>query len=283
MEFFRKNTVATIIVAVVVQVAATVVLMALLAATYPISVRAENTAVAFAAEPSSEAGSSRLDSWSFLLNPDRNYVYLVNRDNPYTFGGDYDQTLQADLVYITDDVYMDRSTDLGEMSALDTPEALAYNSVRVEKAAYFAYTRLKAELKADYNVDIGLLGSTAGYRVASEQQQIYDVYGGVLPGFSDHHTGLTLSIVFLMPGENGTSTAVVPTQEFAREHPDLIQPFLDLLPENGFIVRFPPNKESYTGVPGIYRDIRFVGSSSRAKLLVATDSCLEEYISGRGA
>ena len=60
---------------------------------------------------------------SDLLNLERDYLIIVNDDNPYEFGGEYDRALQGDLVYAADVLY-------GEPTGL-------------ERAAYLAFTELQ--------------------------------------------------------------------------------------------------------------------------------------------
>lgn len=225
------------------------------------------------------ASSPSLDAWEFLLNPDRDYLHtIVNATHPYEFGSAYDQALQSDLVYVMDDVYGDTLTDQDETPPT-TLEGLKNNTVRTEKAAYLAYTKLKSDLKKFDGIDIGLLGSTAGYRTAEDQQWIYDNYGGgIEPGYSEHHTGLVLSVVFLAPDGSGAETWQVVSTDFAAKHPEIIEPFLERLGSAGFILRYPEGKEEFTGIPAIYRDIRFIGDSDIARFIYANNLCLEEYL-----
>ena len=116
-----------------------------------------------------------------LLNPERDYLIIVDDENPYEFGGYYDELLQDDLVYCAEVLY-------GETTAL-------------EKAAYLAFTKLQYELKAR-GMEIGLY---SGYRTEEEQQEVYDYYGRlegwaetnkvVEPGYSEHHTGLVANVL----------------------------------------------------------------------------------------
>ena len=202
------------------------------------------------------------DQWEFLLDPDRDYVgTLVNLDNPYDFEGDYARMLVTDLTYLPDEVYLDTAC--------------------AEQAAAFAFSLLRVRLKQQ-GIDIGLLGSTAGYRTAEDQDWIYSITEDqvkVTAGYSEHHTGLVLSIVFLAADENGEIVWQTPTADhFQTAHPDLIEALLEELPECGFIVRYPEGKEGITGISATYRDIRFVGDSDVARFIQLNDLCLEEYL-----
>ena len=202
------------------------------------------------------------DQWEFLLNPDRDYAHtIVNFDHPYEFDGEYDQALRTDLTYRVDEVYEDIAC--------------------AEKATMFAFELLKARLKNRYHLDIGLLGSTAGWRSAEDQDWIYSITEDkvkVPAGYSEHHTGLVLSIVILAPDENGEEVWQTPTLAFEEEYPELLTPLKNELASYGFIVRYPEDKEDITGIGGTYRDIRFVGSSEVATFIRTNHLCLEEYV-----
>ena len=202
------------------------------------------------------------NQWEFLLNPDRDYTHtLVNFDCPYDFNGEYAQALASDLSYYVDETYEDTAC--------------------AEKATMFAFTLLKARLKNRYDIDIGLLGSTAGWRNAEDQDWIFSITEDAVKvpaGYSEHHTGLVLSIVFLAPNEEGELVWQTPTLNFQSAYPEVIDAFLSELASCGFIVRYPEGKEEITGIGATYRDIRFVGDSDIAQFIRVNNLCLEEYV-----
>lgn len=198
------------------------------------------------------------------LNPERDYLIVVNADHPYEFGGSYDQALQEDLVYISD-VY-------GEA----TP---------IEKGALLAFSQLQAALH-DEGMTVGIFSA---YRTEEDQEWVYNYYGSLagwtednpaqLPGYSEHHTGLLLNVVILYPGETNEPIWYTETAERQQNIP-----YFKLLHENladfGFIDRYPAGKEDVTGVPCEPYEIRFVGSSSVAHEIMDHGLCLEEYLYG---
>ena len=115
------------------------------------------------------------DTFAVALNPERDYLTVVNDQNEYIFSSDYDIALKQDIIYLSD----------------------CYEELTpVEKAAGAAFTQLKQHLD-DEGIDIQLFSA---YRTREDQQWVYDYYSGLegwgdtnkvaKPGFSEHHTGL---------------------------------------------------------------------------------------------
>ncbi|MBR3135033.1 D-alanyl-D-alanine carboxypeptidase family protein [Candidatus Saccharibacteria bacterium] len=203
------------------------------------------------------------DEFSCAMNPERDYLIVVNDDNPYDFEGEYNHLLQDDLVYVADVLTGDR-----------TP---------VEKAAYYAFTELQYALDQK-GMRIGLYSA---YRTEEDQQAVCDYYGSLedwadknkiaKPGYSEHHTGLLLNILIYWPDENGemvwhteTAERQVSISEFKVVH--------ETLADYGFIDRYPEGKEPETGYPCEPYEIRFVGSSKVAHEIMDNGLCLEEYL-----
>lgn len=196
--------------------------------------------------------------------PGRDYLIVVNDDIPYDFDGEYNKNLQKDIVFM-DDVY-------GEA----TP---------AEKATLKAFQKLQKSLKAK-GMTIGLL---SGYRTKEDQQGVYDYYSN-LPGwsetnkvsqagFSEHHTGLVLNILILYQGEGDTEPIWYTETEERRQKIEYFKLLHENLADFGFIDRYPPGKESITGVPSEPYEIRFVGSAKIAHEIMDNGLCLEEYLS----
>ena len=198
------------------------------------------------------------------LNPERDYLIVVNDDHPYEFGGSYDEALQPDLVYVSD-VYGDA-----------TP---------IEKGALLAFTQLQASLR-DQGMTVGLLSA---YRTEEDQDWVFHYYSDLdgwsetnkvqKPGYTEHHTGLLLNVVILYPGDTDEMIWYTETAERQQNIP-----FFKLLHENladfGFIDRYPAGKEDITGVPCEPYEIRFVGSPIVAHEIMDHGLCLEEYLYG---
>ena len=194
------------------------------------------------------------DDFSYALNPDRDYLIIVNDENEYVFGGDYDEELQEDIVYLPD--------CYGE----DTP---------VEYAAAEAFEMLKEYLSEEKGIKIELYSA---YRTWEDQQWVYDYYSQyedwaetnyiAEPGFSEHHTGLLLNIVVWWPKIN----------DWATETPEFFGKVHKALADYGFIDRYPKGAEAVTGYPNEPYEIRFVGSSEVAHEIMDNNLSLEEYV-----
>ena len=201
------------------------------------------------------------DAFFVGLNPTRNYLIIVNDNNEYIFGSEYDQALIDDLIYVSD-IY-------GE----PTP---------IEKGSYLAFTMLQQNLR-EKGTEIGFY---SGYRTKEIQQEVYDYYGSLegwaennkvsKPGFSEHHTGLLYNIVIW--GEiDGDMTWITETAERQELFPEF-KIVHESLADFGFIDRYPKGKEAITGVPCEPYEIRFVGSSEVAHKIMDNGLCLEEYL-----
>ena len=212
-------------------------------------------------------GTDSQDAFAVGINPDRDYLILVNDTNQYVFGGNYDQALQSDIIYVSD--------CYGEPTA-------------IEKGTNTAFTMLKQHL-AERGIRIELF---SGYRTEPEQQWVYDYYGSLegwgdtnkvaLPGFSEHHTGLLLNIVVYWPEIEDWATI---TPERIAENPEFFgtayNAIRDALADYGFIERYPAGKEEITGYPSEPYEIRFVGYSPVAHAIMDNDLTLEEYLANR--
>ena len=201
------------------------------------------------------------DDFAYALNPERDYLILVNDENEYAFDGDYDQALQQDLVMLPD------------YNGEDTP---------IEKGAAEAFRELREYLINEEDIDIQLYSA---YRTYEDQEWVYDYYSDLdgwsdtnyvaEPGFSEHHTGLLLNIVVWWPE---IATWATETPERTAEDPEFFGTIHDTLADFGFIDRYPEGKEDITGYPAEPYEIRFVGSSETAHGIMDYDLCLEEYL-----
>lgn len=202
-------------------------------------------------------------TYSPMLNSKFDYLTVVNEDNPYDFDGEYDQILKENLVYLPD-VY-------GEATL-------------VEKSTARAFLELQHGL-SEKGMLVGLLG---GYRTREDQQYVYDYYSNLdgwaetnkilLPGYSEHHTGLLLNVLIWHQGpEDATPIWYTETAERQATIPDF-KLLHETLADYGFIDRYPLGKEDITGVPSEPYEIRFVGSSKIAHEIMDQNLSLEEYV-----
>ncbi len=109
---------------------------------------------------------------------------------------------------------------------------------------------------------------TSGYRTWADQVRIYDEAADKtyvqIPGGSEHQTGLAADIV----RQNGAlhDMDTDPAAEWLWETAS----------EYGFILRYPKNKESITGISYESWHFRYVGAP-HADYMMQHDLCLEEY------
>ncbi|MBR5389606.1 D-alanyl-D-alanine carboxypeptidase family protein [Candidatus Saccharibacteria bacterium] len=199
------------------------------------------------------------DNVDIAKNPDRDYL-IVGFSQPIP--EEYIEALQPDLVYLPN--YVDGDT------------------MAVEKAAYLAFTRLQWDLRNKYGINVALYD---GYRTVADQQWLIEsglaTYTTGQPGYSEHHTGLLLDIIVEV-GEYYYSELAVLTDESVPEEVKSSTAFNtlhEILPDYGFIIRYPKGKESYTGIAYNPSEIRFVGSKEVAHAIMDNNLCLEEYIS----
>ena len=153
------------------------------------------------------------------------------------------------------------------------------DDVAVEKKAYDAYLKLKAELeKEDVHIDLD-----SAFRSVKEQQEIVDdftkKYGEeyvkqyvAVPGFSEHHTGLALDLYLNINGKDivENEDMVLETETWEKIHKKLA--------DHGFILRYLEGKEAITGYNYEPWHIRYVDSPEIAKEITEKGITLEEYL-----
>ncbi len=209
--------------------------------------------------------SGRDKSFANWLNPNRDYLTIVNEQHEYIFGGEYDKALQSDLVNLKID--SDGNTAL------------------IEKATCQAFKSLKQYL---YGKDGIAIRVYSAYRTKEDQQWVYNYYGNLEgwadtnrvaePGFSEHHTGLLVNIIVWWPKIQQWATE---TPVRTAEDPEFFGKIHARLADYGFIDRYPAGKEEITGYPAEPYEIRFVGSSEVAHEIMDNGLCLEEYLASK--
>ena len=196
--------------------------------------------------------------------PGRDYLIVVNKDNPYDFDGDYNKNLQADLVF--------------------TVNAVDGDVMAVEKATYLAFTMLQRDLRENDGIDLQLYD---GYRTAADQEYLQEMFESGEPnvawtnevGLSEHHTGLLLDVVVWT--DNGTEKYEWYSASPERwEKMNEFKTIFGKLADYGFIVRYPEDKADITGIEDKSFEIRFVGSKEIAHKIMDNGICLEEYLAG---
>ena len=174
------------------------------------------------------------------------YLALVNKLNPLPEG--WEDALET--VHITNSVGDD---------------------VEVEKKAYEAYERLKADLEENDGIEIEL---DSARRSIAEQQDIMDrfieKYGAdyaaktvATPGYSEHHTGLALDLYFRLDGKD------VYYNEDMVQYPEIWEKIHAKLADYGFILRYLKDKEHITGYSYEPWHIRYVDDVEVAQEIMA--------------
>jgi zinc D-Ala-D-Ala carboxypeptidase len=158
------------------------------------------------------------------------------------------------------------------------PQIVRYDNVQMDKRILPYFLQMKAAAAKD-GITLWLSG---GYRSMEEQQKLFErtVQGYIKkglsqsdaekearkvvaePGYSEHNTGLALDF-------NGSRSDFVSTDAYAwlQKH----------AAEYGFVLRYPKEKKSITGIefqPWFYR---YVGAEN-AKKMNAENQCLEEFL-----
>lgn len=201
------------------------------------------------------------------LNSKLDYLILVNKDHPYEFGGEYDTVLT------------EKDENEKYVAMFPAPDTTGAPTL-VEKATYDAFVRLQGELARR-----GLLVQLfSGYRSQEDQKWLVDTYKDNPPIWwvgeedtSGHLTGLELWVYVWDVFEGDEFLWGAETQERS-EAISRFKILHELMPDYGFIDRFPAGKEEWTGVWSEPYEIRFVGSPEVAHEIMDNGLCLEEYL-----
>ena len=162
---------------------------------------------------------------------------------------------------------------------LDTVKNIWNDDIKIEKRTLLNYNKLKEEL---YNKGIYVELDTA-YRLASEQQEIWDEYEekyGIeytkkyvaIPNYSEHHTGLAIDVCLIKDGKY-----IVENDDMIKEK-EIYSKIHSLLANYGFILRYPLGKESITGYNYEPWHFRYINNKDIAKEIMDSGITLEEYL-----
>ena len=153
------------------------------------------------------------------------------------------------------------------------------DDVEVEKKAYDAYLKLKAELeKKGVYVDLD-----SARRSVADQQRIMDEfteqYGAdyaaktvAKPGYSEHHTGLALDLYLIIDGMD-----VVENEDMI-QYPEIWSKIHAKLADYGFILRYLDGSEHITGYGYEPWHIRYLDNVDTAKEITSKGITFEEYL-----
>ena len=147
----------------------------------------------------------------------------------------------------------------------------------LEKRTLKAYLLLKKDLESN-NIFIDIIG---GLRTLEDQKKIIDDYKVkygkdyidryVAPiGSSEHHTGLCLDIGLII------NNKLIYESNLLFKEEEIYKKVIEVLPNYGFILRYPKGKESITGYNYEPWHYRYVGKTT-AKIITENNLTLEEY------
>ena len=153
--------------------------------------------------------------------------------------------------------------------------------LRIERNTYQQYVKLReALLKQGVQIELDSV-----YRSVAEQQEIWDAGSAdpelgpecckkylAVPGYSEHHTGFAVDIFIMKDGKEirDNDEMIADTEDFKKVH--------SLMPEYGFILRYPLGKEDITGYSYEPWHMRYVGDVMVAKKITKGGLTLEEYL-----
>lgn len=156
--------------------------------------------------------------------------------------------------------------------------------LRIERNTYQQYVKLReALLKQGVQIELDSV-----YRSVAEQQEIWDAWSAdpelgpeyckkylAVPGYSEHHTGFAVDIFIMKDGKEirDNDEMIADTEDFKKVHA--------LMPEYGFILRYPLGKEDITGYSYEPWHMRYVGDAMAAKGITERGLTLEEYLQNR--
>ena len=151
--------------------------------------------------------------------------------------------------------------------------------LELEKETCLAYRKLQGNLEQD-GIYIEL---ESALRSIAVQQEIMDEftaeYGAAYaektvapPGYSEHHTGLSLDLFLIVDGKDSRKN------EDLILHPEIWETVHARLAEHGFILRYPEGKEHITGYGYEPWHIRYVNDPVIAEEIMRRGITLEEYL-----
>ena len=168
-----------------------------------------------------------------------------------------------------------------DMIQIDTVQNSLGEEFQIEHKTYNQFLKLReALLKEGVQIELDSV-----YRSVIEQQELWDEWAAdpklgedycrkylAVPGFSEHHTGLAVDIFIIKDGKEirDNDDMIADTEDFDKVH--------KLLPEYGFILRYPLGKDDITGYAYEPWHLRYINSVKIAKEITDKELTLEEYL-----
>lgn len=173
-------------------------------------------------------------------------LVVVNADHAYVF-----PTSEAHLLNI-----YDNRTKVGGSNPYQINRTFA---IYMERNAFAQMEKMMIKHYELSDLDGSVLVKYA-YRSYKDQEALGS---SILPGYSDHHTGLSIAV------HDGKEAGNPPLDSFHWIY--------DNCQQYGFIIRYPDNKTDVTGVEDYGHCLRYVGVA-HATYIKQNDLCLEEYV-----
>ena len=153
------------------------------------------------------------------------------------------------------------------------------DEVIIEKETLSQFEKLQAAL-FDRGLDIYL---DSVYRSVDDQVALWDYFKSeygedyckkyvAVPGYSEHHTGLAVDVCITVDGEYVNDNDIMLAQT------DLFDEVHRLMPQFGFILRYPEGKEDITGYSYEPWHLRYIGDPKIAEEITRQNLTLEEYL-----
>lgn len=188
----------------------------------------------------------------------RGELVLVNRQNAYDFG--YEDAKRVELY---------------PLLTKDSRFNIAYSDITMAEQAYNAFVKMTNDCFAESGFQDLMI--TAAYRDMAKQSEYYNSYIEAEEdklyveeaGYSDHHTGLAFDLkIFTSDGISYRYS----------EHAAQMAPYIvNNYHKYGFIMRYPADKASFTGIESEGNHMRYVGLP-HSVYMTENNLCLEEYL-----
>ena len=189
---------------------------------------------------------------------DIDYLILVSQQADISIPSDWEEKIS--LVSVTD--FSGGEQRLEEKTAekyLELKDALAEEGIDIEITK--AYVSVDDQVTYwDFNVE----------QFGTDYAEEYVTK----PGFLDNHTGMGFDICLIKDGE------AMYNQDDMSKETEIFAKIHAMLPDYGFIVRYPEGKEDITGQKYQPWHIRYIGSADIAKEIAEKEITLEEYLGG---
>lgn len=152
-------------------------------------------------------------------------------------------------------------------------------NTKIEKETLEKFYELK-EASKQFGFDIEI---NSAYRSVEKQEELskeleeefgqeYVQQYVATPGYSEHHTGLSIDIALRQNGQ------IIEENEEGTIKQQMYEKLHTIIADYGFILRFPKGKEEITGYGYEPWHIRYIQDVDKAHSIMDNNLCLEEFI-----